>query len=64
MVAPNRALYWTANTSDIAKARESGLENCRQRSGGECRIIMENFAAVRPGVSAAASLPNPISASH
>jgi dienelactone hydrolase len=52
MVAPNRSLYWTASTRDIAKARESGLENCRQRSGGECRIIMENFDALRPGAGA------------
>ena len=43
-----------ASTRDIAKAREGGLENCRQLSGGECRIIMENFDAVRPGAGATA----------
>jgi dienelactone hydrolase len=54
MVSANRGIYWSANTRDLAKARENGLENCRQKSGGECRIVMENFDIVPSGLSASA----------
>lgn len=50
VVGPNRTLFWAANTRDLARARESGLDNCRKRTRAECRIVMENFNLVASDV--------------
>jgi dienelactone hydrolase len=45
--------YWVANPSDIQGARKRVLTTCREKSGGECTVVMENNELVRPMVTGA-----------
>jgi hypothetical protein len=45
--------YWVANPNDIDGARKRLLTNCRERSGSECTVVMENNELVRPLVTGA-----------
>jgi len=45
--------YWVANPNDIEGARKRLLTNCRERSGAECTVVMENNELVRPLVTGA-----------
>jgi pimeloyl-ACP methyl ester carboxylesterase len=47
------AAYWIANPNDIEGARKRLLTNCRERSGAECTVVMENNELVRPVVTGA-----------
>jgi dienelactone hydrolase len=45
--------YWVANPNDIQGARQRVLSTCREKSGGECVVVMENNRLVRPIVTGA-----------
>jgi dienelactone hydrolase len=45
--------YWIANPNDIQGARRRVLTTCREKSGGECTVVMENNQLVRPVVTGA-----------
>ena len=45
--------YWVANPNDIEGARKRLLTNCRERSGAECTVVMENNELVRHLVTGA-----------
>jgi len=45
--------YWVANPNDIEGARKRLLTNCREKSGAECTVVMENNEIVRPLVTGA-----------
>jgi dienelactone hydrolase len=45
--------YWVANPNDIEGARKRLLMNCREKSGAECTVVMENNELVRPLVTGA-----------
>jgi len=45
--------YWVANPNDIDGARKRLLTNCRERSGSECTVVMENNEIVLPLVTGA-----------
>jgi dienelactone hydrolase len=45
--------YWIANPNDIEGARKRLLTNCRERSGADCTVVMENNELVRPLVTGA-----------
>jgi dienelactone hydrolase len=47
--------YWVASPNDIQGARKRVLSNCREKSGGECTVVMENSQLVRPVVTGALS---------
>jgi pimeloyl-ACP methyl ester carboxylesterase len=54
LVTPSGAgAYWVANPNDIEGARKRLLTNCRERSGAECTVVMENNELVRPLVTGA-----------
>jgi len=45
--------YWVANPNDIQGARKRVLSTCREKSEGECTVLMENSQLVRPVVTGA-----------
>ena len=45
--------YWVANPNDIEGARKRLLTNCREKSGADCTVVMENNELVRPLVTGA-----------
>jgi dienelactone hydrolase len=47
--------YWVANQDDIAGARTRVLTRCREKSGAECIVVMENNELVTPVVTGAAT---------
>jgi dienelactone hydrolase len=51
--ASGKGAYWVANQNDIAGARKRVLASCREKSGGECTVVMENNTTVRPIVTGA-----------
>jgi len=51
--ASGKSAYWVANQNDIEGARKRVLANCREKSGGECTVVMENNATIRPIVTGA-----------
>ena len=53
VTASRKGAYWVANPTDIEGARKRALANCRQKSGGECTVVMENNELVRPMVTSA-----------
>jgi hypothetical protein len=36
-------LTYSANTREIARAREAGLAQCQQKARAACKVIIENF---------------------
>jgi hypothetical protein len=46
---------WVANQDDIAGARSRVLTRCREKSGAECTVVMENNELVTPIVTGAAT---------
>ena len=40
---PGGMLTYSANTREIARAREAGLAQCQQKARAACKVIMENF---------------------
>ena len=51
--ASGRGAYWVANSNDIAGARQRVLTTCREKSGGECTVVMEDNRLLRPIVTGA-----------
>ena len=51
--ASGKGAYWVANPNDIEGARNRALAKCREKSGGECSVMMENNELVRPVVTGA-----------
>jgi hypothetical protein len=47
--------YWVANPNDIDGARKRVLARCREKSGAECRVVMENNELAAPVVTGAAT---------
>lgn len=45
--------YWVANPDDIEGARKRVLARCREKSGADCSVVMENNALVAPVVTGA-----------
>ena len=52
VTASGKGAYWVANPNDIEGARKRVLANCREKSGGECTVMMENNE-LRPVVTGA-----------
>jgi dienelactone hydrolase len=48
VVAANKGTYWHARPDDLDGARKQALANCREKSGAECTIAMENNDLVLP----------------
>ena len=42
VLSANKAAYWTARPDDMDGARKQALTNCREKSGAECTVAMEN----------------------
>ena len=42
MISANKSAYWNARPDDIDGARNRALTSCREKSGAECTIAMEN----------------------
>jgi len=56
LVATNSGgAYWVANQDDIAGARTRVLTRCREKSGAECTVVMENNELVTPMITGAAT---------
>jgi hypothetical protein len=53
VTASGRGAYWVANPTDIEGARKRVLSSCREKSGAECTVVMENNEVVRPIVTGA-----------
>jgi dienelactone hydrolase len=51
--ASGGAAYWVANPNDIDGARKRVLARCREKSGVECRVVMESNELVAPIVTGA-----------
>jgi len=51
--ASGRGAYWVANANDIEGARQRVLTTCREKSGGECSVVMEGNRLLRPIVTGA-----------
>lgn len=51
--ASGAGVQWVANPVDIDGARKRILANCREKSGAECTVTMENNALARPVVTGA-----------
>jgi hypothetical protein len=51
--ASGRGAYWVANANDIEGARQRMLTTCREKSGGECTVVMEDNRLLRPIVTGA-----------
>jgi dienelactone hydrolase len=51
--ASGGAAYWAANPNDIDGARKRVLARCREKSGVECRVVMESNELVAPIVTGA-----------
>jgi dienelactone hydrolase len=45
--------YWVANPEDIEGARKRVLARCREKSGADCSVVMENNELVAPVVTGA-----------
>jgi dienelactone hydrolase len=48
-----KGAYWVANQKDIDGARQRVLTTCREKSGGDCAVVMENNRLVRPIITGA-----------
>jgi dienelactone hydrolase len=51
--ASGTGAYWVANPDDIDGARRRVLSLCREKTGAECAVVMENNELVRPVVTGA-----------
>jgi dienelactone hydrolase len=51
--ASGRFAYWVANPNDIDGARKRVLARCRENSGVECTVVMENHHPAKPIVTGA-----------
>jgi dienelactone hydrolase len=51
VISANKAAYWTARPDDMDGARKQALTNCREKSGAECTIAMENNDLVLPATN-------------
>src|SRR5262249_30493073 len=49
--AANKGAYWTARADDMDGARRQALTNCREKSGAECTVAMENNDLVLPAAN-------------
>jgi dienelactone hydrolase/invasion protein IalB len=47
--------YWAANPDDIEGARKRVLARCRENSGADCAVVMENNELIAPVVTGAVS---------
>ena len=48
---PGAATHWAANPQDIDGARKRVLARCREKSGVECTVAMENNEVILPAVT-------------
>ena len=53
VTASGGGAYWAANPNDMDGARKRVLARCREKSGAECRVVMENNELVAPVVTGA-----------
>jgi dienelactone hydrolase len=53
VTAAGKGAYWVANPTDIEGARKRVLTNCREKSGDECTVVMENNELARPIITGA-----------
>jgi pimeloyl-ACP methyl ester carboxylesterase len=53
VTASGKNVYWVANPTDIESARKRLLTSCREKSGDECTVVMENNELARPIVTGA-----------
>ena len=53
VTASGKNVYWAANPTDIASARKRLLTSCRDKSGDECTVVMENNALAAPIITGA-----------
>lgn len=53
VTASHRGAYWVANPDDPRGARKRLLTRCREKSGAECTVAMENNEVVLPVVTGA-----------
>jgi dienelactone hydrolase len=53
VTAASGGAYWVANPDDIEGARKRVLARCREKSGADCSVVMENNALVTPVVTGA-----------
>jgi hypothetical protein len=53
VTASGSGAYWVANPDDIEGARKRVLARCREKSGAECTVVMENNGLVTPIVTGA-----------
>ena len=51
--ASGAGAYWIANPDDIDGARKRALTRCREKSGAECTVVMENNQLAAPIVTGA-----------
>jgi len=48
VVSQRGATYWSARPNDLEGARKQALTNCREKTGTECAVAMENNELVLP----------------
>jgi dienelactone hydrolase len=53
VTASGKGAYWVANPTDIEGARKRVLTNCKEKSGDECTVVMENNELARPIITGA-----------
>jgi hypothetical protein len=53
VTASRAGAYWVANPTDIEGARSRTLTRCREESGVECSVLVENNEFVRPTATGA-----------
>jgi hypothetical protein len=51
VVSSAGATYWAARPGDADGARKLALTNCREKSGSECTVAMENNDLVLPAAN-------------
>jgi dienelactone hydrolase len=51
VVSQRGATYWSAKPNDLEGARQQALTNCREKSGAECTVAMENNDLVLPAAT-------------
>ena len=55
-VSPNGTVSWYIHTSGLDAARKGALGSCREKSGRECTVVMEDDNLVRPMVTSATTV--------
>jgi dienelactone hydrolase len=51
VISPRGATFWSARPNDLDGARQLALKNCREKSGAECTVAMENNDLLLPATT-------------